>query len=469
MPGIDRCHDRLRAFCPPYVNPLLPTHLILVGMTTLPPRHTALLAQAQAFLSDMAADSRFRMDEAAAEERMAQISEEIDSTGTYVHTPAELQFGVQWAWRNSNRCIGRHMWRTLKVQDCRNVRSREGVVGALHQHLDMAWQDGAIQSVITVFAPRTPGETGKPDPVRIANHQLLRYAGFEQADGTVIGDPHSVNFTRRMRALGWNPKEQTAHTPLPWSIWIEDEEQAPVDHFSVHPHLFPEVDITHPEHPAIDALGLRWYAIPVISEMALVIGGITYPCAPFNGWYMGTEIAARNFCDPERYDLLERIGKALGLDTSSSRTLWKDQALITINQAVLHSFDRAGIRMGDHHELGAQFERFCQIEDKAGRKLNGDWSWLTSPISGSITPQFHRTFDNTVEAHTNFFYQDNPAQESAARRESKPKLDAHARKEDPFHLEHQHETPRCPFGFDRLSKVLPFRRPSALRRVGNQS
>lgn len=436
-------------------------------MTSLPPSTAQLVGQARSFLQEMAADNRYGMSETELLTRLVAISDEIDRTGTYTHTDEELHFGVQWAWRASNRCIGRHMWRSLSVQDCRHVRDREGVVNALQSHLDKAWQHGAIQSVITVFAPRTPGKPHQPDPVRIANHQLLRYAGFEQEDGSILGDPHSKDFTNRMLANGWNPDRRSAYTPLPWSIWIGDEETAPVDHFAAHPEQFPQVDITHPDHPGIDALGLRWYAIPVISEMALVIGGITYPCAPFNGWYMGTEIAARNFCDPQRYNLVQDIAEAMGLDTTSQRTLWKDKALIAINQAVLHSFDNAGIRIGDHHELGAQFERFCQIEEKAGRTLNGDWSWLTSPISGSITPQFHRTFNDTVEAHTNFFYQSGPKEDAEARSGRTPAVEDPAA-DDPFQLGHHHETPRCPFGFDRLSRVLPFRRPS-LRKAGGQS
>ena len=144
--------------------------------------------------------------------------------------------------------------------------------------------------------------------------------------------------------------------------------------------------------------------------------------------------------------------------------------MIAINQAVLHSFDLAKIQIGDHHELGAQFERFCTIEEKAGRTLNGDWSWLTPPVSGSLSPQFHRDFDNEVEVHTNFFYQSGPAADVAQRQTvSIAASGARGRSEDPFHLENKHETPRCPFGFDRLSKVLPFRRPSSSRRAHSQS
>ena len=55
-------------------------------------------------------------------------------------------------------------------------------------------------------------------------------------------------------------------------------------------HLVKEVAITHPELPEFEDLQLKWYAVPMISDMKLEIGGIDYVAAPFNGWYMGTEI-----------------------------------------------------------------------------------------------------------------------------------------------------------------------------------
>lgn len=53
------------------------------------------------------------------------------------------------------------------------------------------------------------------------------------------------------------------------------------------------------------ALGLRWYALPAVSNMLLEIGGLEFPAAPFSGWYMSTEIGSRNLCDPHRYNILE--------------------------------------------------------------------------------------------------------------------------------------------------------------------
>lgn len=402
-----------------------------------------LVAHAYAFIKKMADDKKYSKAKIDVKRRLELITREIRETGTYTHTQEELSFGAQWAWRASNRCIGRQLWRSLRVRDCRDAQTHAQVIDHLHQHIEHAWHGGEIQSVISVFAPRSADGS---DPVRLGNHQLLRYAGFKETGGGYLGDPHSVPFTQSLIERGWEPTQRTAHTPLPWSIWIKGVTQYPVDHFAAHPTLFPEVKITHPDHPKIESLDLRWYAIPIISDMALVIGGIVYPCAPFNGWYMGTEIAARNLCDSTRYDLLTPIAQAMDLDTSSERTLWRDLALIKINQALLHSFDSAGVRIGDHHELCGQFERFYQVEEQAGRPLRGDWSWLVPPISGCLSPQFYRDFDNTLERDTNFFYQDPPSSSAHS-----------SDHRDAFHLNFQgREAPQrgCPFGFDRVRGAL---------------
>ena len=77
-----------------------------------------------------------------------------------------------------------------------------------------------------------------------------------------------------------------------------------------------EVPITHPTAPGDRALGLQWCAVPAIANFRMEIGGIDYGCLPFNGWFMGTEIA-RNLWEEKRYDRAEAIAAALGLDTST--------------------------------------------------------------------------------------------------------------------------------------------------------
>src|SRR5262249_62428043 len=56
-----------------------------------------------------------------------------------------------------------------------------------------------FRRVSAVFAPDRPGAPGP----RIVSAQLIRYAGHEAPEGTVIGDPASTGVTRLARELGW--------------------------------------------------------------------------------------------------------------------------------------------------------------------------------------------------------------------------------------------------------------------------
>ncbi|MDA1336965.1 MAG: nitric oxide synthase oxygenase [Bacteroidetes bacterium] len=345
------------------------------------------------------------LDSSSILKRLQEIEMEIQATGSYTHRFEELVFGARLAWKNSNRCIGRHLWRSLEVRDHRTLHqhpNREAqIIQALQTHLKDAFRGGKIRSVVSIFAPRIPNQ---PDEVRMANHQLIRYAGFEAPSG-ITGDPHSVKQTQHFENVGWSPTNRGHFTPLPWQFYFKELPSQPHDFFASHPELLHEVSISHPTCEAIESLGLKWYALPVLADMALKIGGVVYPFAPFNGFYMGTEIGARNFGDENRYNLLPAIAACFDLDRSSDRSLWKDQALVELNRAILHSFDQAGITIGDHHNLGAQFEAFCVHESNQNREIHGDWTWLNPPLSASQTPQFHRDYDNTVCSHTNFFYQ----------------------------------------------------------------
>jgi nitric-oxide synthase len=154
-----------------------------------------------------------------------------------------------------------------------------------------------------------------------------------------------------------------------------------------------EVELSHPEQAWFAELGLRWHAVPAISNMRLQIGGVSYPAAPFNGWYMGTEIGARNLVDVDRYDIVDTVAERLHLDRSSEQTLWRDTAVIEINRAVLHSFNAAGVTITDHHTESRRFLTHLGREERAGRTCPADWSWIVPPISGALTPVFHQHYD----------------------------------------------------------------------------
>ena len=155
-----------------------------------------------------------------------------------------------------------------------------------------------------------------------------------------------------------------------------------------------EVPLSHPDFGWFAGLGIKWHAVPAISDMALVGSGHRFTAAPFSGHYMGTEIGSRNLGDEARYNLLPIIADHMGIDRQRRCMLWKDRALVELNTAVLHSFREAGVTIVDHHTASEHFMRHVDREKLCGREVPGDWSWLVPPMSGSSCRVFHRYYDS---------------------------------------------------------------------------
>jgi nitric-oxide synthase, bacterial len=331
------------------------------------------------------------------EPRLAVVREQIAALGTYTHTRAELIHGARMAWRNSSRCIGRVYWQSLVVLDRRGPRDEEQIFDDLVSHLRLATGEGArrgqLRPTISIFGQAVPGR-----PVtRVWNDQLIRYAGHRTEDG-VLGDPRYERFTHAVTELGWQGKGSQFDL-LPIVVQSADR---PPRLFELPESAVLEVPLSHPDHPWFAELGLRWHAVPAISNMRLSIGGVSYPLAPFNGWYLGAEIGARNLADENRYNQIPIIAARLGLDTSTESTLWRDRALVELNRAVLWSYEKAGVRIADHHTESRLFLTHLEREERAGRPTPADWSWIVPPISGGLTPVFHRYY-HEADLRPNFY------------------------------------------------------------------
>lgn len=317
--------------------------------------------------------------------RRQEILTDFRTSGRYEQTADEILVGAKLAWRNHARCVGRRHWRTLKLIDARDATSAEALAKACFRHLEVATNGGALQSVITV------GPLPLPDgrEYRILSPQLVRYAGYRNQDGSVVGDPAHVEITELVTRLGWRGA-RTRFDVLPLLISTPDEA---LRWFEIPRELVLEVELRHPDYAWFAGLGLKWHALPAVSNMDLEVGGLRYPVAPFSGWYVSTEVGARNFSDTDRYDMLPTIARWMRLDTSSDRTLWRDRALVELNRAVIHSYRADGVYMVDHHTVAKQFLAHVDKESKAGRGCPTDWSWINPPMSSGITPTFHRTYD----------------------------------------------------------------------------
>jgi nitric-oxide synthase len=357
--------------------------------------NNALYQKASSFLEQVYKE----LDLPSLEQRLVEVQQEIESTGTYTHTFEELEHGARMAWRNSNRCIGRLYWKSLLLNDKRNVANIKEVFDALEEHLQKATNNGKILPLITVFPPQLPNGTST---FRIWNKNLIRYAAHEQEDGTLVGDPDQLTFTNLCKSWGWK-RNNSAFDLLP--IVVQENGKQPEWH-PLNPALILEVNLEHPDHQWFADLQLKWHAVPLISDMVLEIGGILYPAAPFNGWYMVTEIGSRNLGDEKRYNQLPVIANKMGWKQDKSNTFWKDKALVVLNEAVFYSFQKAGITLADHHAASEQFMKFIRNEEAEGRDVNADWSWIVPPLSGSALKVFHHEYNNEVVS-PNFFYNHN--------------------------------------------------------------
>ncbi|XP_065255669.1 nitric oxide synthase 3 isoform X2 [Emys orbicularis] len=350
-----------------------------------PPPKEELLPLARDFIHQYYSSIK-RADSRVHVQRLQEVEQEIEATGTYQLLEPELIFGAKQAWRNAARCMGRIQWNKLQVFDARDCASVQEMFGFLCTHLQYATNRGNLRSAITIFPQRAPGR----GDFRIWNRQLIRYAGYRQPDGSMLGDPANVDITELCIQHGWTPGHGRFDV-LPLLLQAPDE--AP-ELFLLPPELVLEVPIQHPTLAWFGELGLRWHALPAVANMLLEIGGLQFPAAPFNGWYVGSEIGMRNFCDSNRYNLLQEVALHMGLDTGKTSSLWKDKVAVEINVAVLHSFQVAKVTIVDHHAATESFIKHMENELQMRGGCPADWVWIVPPISGSLTPVFHQEMVN---------------------------------------------------------------------------
>jgi len=217
----------------------------------------------------------------------------------------------------------------------------------------------------------------------------LRSAGYQNdvvKNGPTIGDPALLPFTEMLRECFGYEREKKGHFDhLPLVCQVDPHQ--PPEVFEIPPTFLKDVDIWHPDYPFLAELGLKWYPVPAVNALDLTVGGISYTCAPFNGWYADVEVV-RDLCDETRYDVLPKVAALMGLDTNKESFLWRDEAQLVINKAVIHSFGHAQISMVDHHTLIRNFVPFYEKELKTRGYCPGNWKWIIPPQASATSPAY---------------------------------------------------------------------------------
>ena len=336
--------------------------------------------------------------------RAKQILQSIETSGTYEHTFDELEYGARVAWRNSAKCINRQVCMELQLHDKRHVTTNREFFEAIIEHLRRASKGEAVTAVISLFRPSVPTShsgTGAPVAIgpRVWNTQLVRFAGHELADGTILGDPAEAEFTKLVKeTFGWAPTAPLGRFDvLPLVLQIDPN--APPELFELPADVVAVVDITHPRLGGFAELGLQWYAIPAVAGMDLSLGGLSYTAAPFNGWYMTAEVGTRNFGDASRYDMLPAVARLLGLNPRDETSMWREHALAALNEAVAYSFSAAGVSMANHHQVAESFLAWYHGELKERGYAPANWKWICPPTAGSTTRLYlegHRWTEYTL-------------------------------------------------------------------------
>ncbi|EME47190.1 hypothetical protein DOTSEDRAFT_77571 [Dothistroma septosporum NZE10] len=376
---------------------------------------TAVLEQATDFLRQLRNDGIIDSDETL-RHRTSQVLNEIlenssDRTevdgsdlssanvqarmgGQWDPTLAELEHGVRLAWKHSQRCIMRSEYKTLQVCDLRHVQESKQMGSSLVEHLGRAFGGGNITPTVFVFPARKRGERG---PL-VWNSQILSFAGYQNNDGSILGDPANAELTAEVIALGWTPPRlRTRWDLLPIVTMAERDDPVITE---IPEGLFPLVLITHPRYRLqFERLGLRWVPAPALSQLGFEIGGVQYTAAPFVGWFMDAEIGVRDLADHSRYNVLPQVITSLGWSNSEQdlerapeheRLALLSTAQAELNYAVFHSFTAAGVKMSDTLSASSMYSTFDDehFRDK-GFRLPANPYWLAPP-QGSIIPIWHR-------------------------------------------------------------------------------
>jgi nitric-oxide synthase len=296
--------------------------------------------------------------------RAAEALDELDRSGTYRLASTELSHGLRQAWRAAPRCrhgvfdrLTQVEWDELERADFSGAKlTTDLVAGVIGYFVRCATNRGRVTPRIVVFPPDGPdGPT-----LRIWNDQLIGYAAERQPDGQVLGDPTQLTLTAALRRLGWCERIGS-QTVLPIAFRIG--RSAP-ELISLSRNDVLQVPLQHPEYPWIAELEFKWHALPAISGMVAIIGGLVHPVL-IAGWHEAGEILN----DLRRFGIWAVAAERLGLSTRDRR---RSQRIdLVMLEAVLYSFQEAGVMIEDGRHADFRRRQRVLADVAAGSTARG--------------------------------------------------------------------------------------------------
>uniref|UniRef100_A0A8B9JGV2 Nitric oxide synthase n=1 Tax=Astyanax mexicanus TaxID=7994 RepID=A0A8B9JGV2_ASTMX len=314
-------------------------------------------------------------------DRLEEVKKEIETSGTYQLKDTELIYGAKHAWRNAARCVGRIQWSKLQVFDARDCTTAHGMFNYICNHIKYATNKGNLRYALEQFIALDFMDLGA---------FVLQAASYRQPPvGSVLQAASCRQRPTICIQQGWKaPKGRFDVLPLLLQANGNDPEL-----FEIPDDLVLEVNITHPKFP-VKSSGLLMSLVGVFF-LRVVYRGY------FRRWHTCKETEMIFRC------LETEVATMMGLDTRKTSSLWKDQALVEINIAVLYSYQVSKVTIVDHHSATESFIKHMENEYRVRGGCPGDWVWIVPPMSGSITPVFHQEMLN-YRLTPSFEYQPDP-------------------------------------------------------------
>uniref|UniRef100_A0A8B9R5V7 Nitric oxide synthase n=1 Tax=Astyanax mexicanus TaxID=7994 RepID=A0A8B9R5V7_ASTMX len=300
-------------------------------------------------------------------DRLEEVKKEIETSGTYQLKDTELIYGAKHAWRNAARCVGRIQWSKLQVFDARDCTTAHGMFNYICNHIKYATNKGNLRYALEQFIALDFMDLGA---------FVLQAASYRQPPvGSVLQAASCRQRPTICIQQGWKaPKGRFDVLPLLLQANGNDPEL-----FEIPDDLVLEVNITHPNFIMAEQLHQN-----LISPNSVQSPGFT---------------GVKQWC--------KEVATMMGLDTRKTSSLWKDQALVEINIAVLYSYQVSKVTIVDHHSATESFIKHMENEYRVRGGCPGDWVWIVPPMSGSITPVFHQEMLN-YRLTPSFEYQPDP-------------------------------------------------------------
>ncbi len=298
--------------------------------------------------------------------RWDEVQPQLLTESGYQPTPEELAYGVRIAWRQSRNAFERPFWPDVAVRDVRHLHHPDDVAHAVFTHLELAYNGGAVRPLVTLFQA---DRANRPGP-RLWNPALPLFSSQRH--------PQQAAFVAAITKLGWHSSGDL-YEVLP--LVVECAGFAP-QIYPVPPEKALAVALVHPEHLWFKTLNLRWNTLMAVADQPLWLAGQGDRSPLVSGVQLSRAVVAW-LQEAEGESLLLRIAGYLRLDTQRDASLWRLKAMTTLEEAVLWSFERAGVTVVETYSAARRFAAFVAAETAANRPLCHR-DQLQLPLLGSL-------------------------------------------------------------------------------------